>query len=269
MSLHRNPQAGFETRLRHIAAAGVELPPEIDQLRQRLRDFQRATEGHPIRGRLAQAVITADRTADRELLWAAALAELAAGPPAVADLREHVRLAVNQAIGAAYAQVAQPVYLGLAAEFNAAADKLAAAMGVVDVELPAEAAITLPAKAQQAWKDAAAAVAELNRLAQPLRDAAVLAGIGPEAADAALALMVDPGEVDPGELWHAWDTDERDTKAARAARNGHPFTPAQPPTRSRCGRWAAVLALGATVRACPPNEYRDYPRPRTSQYANA
>lgn len=260
MPLHRSPQAGFETRLRHITAAGVELPPEIDQLRQRLKDFQRDTSGNAIRDRLAQAVITADPGADRDLLWAAALAEASASPPLIADLREAVRVKVNAAIRNAYSEVADQVYLTLAAEFDNAAQTLTTAASAVDVELPADAAIALPAKQQQAWKDAGAAVAELNRLATPLKAAAVMAGVCEDTADHDLALMVNPGEADRRQLWDAWEIELRETKAARAAANNSPFNSA-PVTRTRCGRWGAVLGVGALVRACPPEEFREYRRP--------
>jgi hypothetical protein len=258
--LHRDPQANFELHLRRIASAAVELPPAIDQLRERLKAFQRDTSGSAMRDRLAQAVITADPDADLDLLWSAALAESAAPPPLVADLRDHVRLHTNRAIRAAYAEVAQPTYLALAQQFDTAAQALTAAAADADPELSAEQAITLPAKQQSAWKQAAAAVADLNRLAQPLKSAAVLGGICQDTKEADLPLMVDPREANRRTLWDAWEIELAEDKAERAAKNGSPFTTGQL-VRSRCGRWGAVLKAGAAIRACPPDSFTDYRRP--------
>jgi hypothetical protein len=260
MTLHRNPQTNFELHVRRITSAGVELPPTIDQLRGRLKDFQRESGGHAMRDRLAAAVITADPETDRDLLWAAALAEASANPPLVADLREAVRLQVNRAIRATYSEVAVPTYLALSEQFNTAAQAFTAAAAVVDVELPAAAAINLPTKEQQAWKNAAAAVADLNRLTGPLKSAAVLAGICEETADADLALMVDPAAANRRQLWDAWEIEQTEAKAERAAANQSPFTTAQV-VRSRCGRWSAVLTAGAILRACPPDAWTEYRRP--------
>jgi hypothetical protein len=258
--LHRDPQAGFEIHLRRIASAAVDLPQAIDQLRERLQSFQRDTSGHAIRDRLAQAVITADPAADRDLLWAAALAEASANPALVADLREAVRLQVNRAIRAAYAEVGAPTYLALAAQFDAAAQAFTNAAAEADPELHAEQAIALPAKQQQAWKQAAAAVCDLNRLAPPLKSAAVLGGICPDTKEADLVLMVDPREANRRTLWAAWEIELAEDQAERATKNGSPFTTGQL-ARSRCGRWGAVLKAGAAIRACPPDAFTEYGRP--------
>ncbi len=261
MSISRDPQAGWETRLRHVTAAGVELPPAIDQLRQRLKAFQRMTEGNAMRERLAEAVISDDPEADRELLWACTLAEASANPPLVADLRDFVRLRINRQIRATYDAVAAPTYRAIAAQFDKAAQALTTAAAVVDVEATAEAVVGGTDKARKAWQDAAAAVAELNRLAQPLKAAAVLAQVCDDDADNDLALCCDPGDAHRRHVWAAWETELRQAQAERTARNGGPFTLAPPPAPSRTGRWGALLALGVTLRACPPDAFTPYRRP--------
>lgn len=260
MALTRNPQVGFETRLRHIRTAGVDLPPEIDALRQRLKDFER-TSGTPMRARLADAVTAGDPRADLSLLRAAALAEAAADPAALADIGEAVRLRINREIRAKYSVVALSVYGQLAARFDTAASKLAAAAAAVDVELDAAAAVAAPEKARKAWLDAEHAAAELNRLLTPLKAAAVLAEICDDTAENDLPLCVDPGQLHRRRVWEAWETDEREAAAARAARSDTAFTVDRTAAVSRTGRWGALLRIDATIRACPPEAFTPYRRP--------
>lgn len=259
-NLARNPQAQFEARIRHVAAAGIELPPDIDQLRQRLKDFHRGSGSTPMRDRLAEAIITADPTADMPLLWAAALAESNAATGIVAELHDGIRLQINRAIRACYAEVALPTYLAIAAKFDTAAQALTAAAAVVDVEAPADVAIAYPTKQQQAWRDAAVAVADLHRLIPALKAAAVLAEVCDDDPDHDLPLAVDPADLPRREVWHAWDTDHRDDQTQRRAKNAGALTVAEV-TRSRTGRWGALLRLGATLRACPPEVFTPYRRP--------
>lgn len=261
MSLHRNPQAGFETRLRHVASAGIALPSEMEQLRERLKAFQRATDGNPMRKRLAAAVVADDPAADLELWWAAALAEAAANPPLIADLREYVRLHTNRRIREVYAEVAEPTYLAIGAQFDKAAASLTAAAALVDIEAPAEAVVDANDKQRKAWKDAATAATQLGRLLPSLKAAAVLAEVCDDDAESDLPLCVDPGELHRREVWSAWETELREAQAERTAANNLPFTKPEPLTRSRTGRWGALLRLGATLRACPPDAFTPYRRP--------
>lgn len=258
MALHRDFQAGFEQRLRLVTAAGVTLPDEIGVLRERLRAFQ-DTSGAGVRDRLAQAVIDGDTT-DRDLMYAAALAEIAASPPAVADLREVVRVQVNRAIRAAYAEVAVPTYRAIAAEFDKAAEKLHTAAAAVDIELDPAVVIDAPDKQRQAWRSAGSACGDLARLAPSLWAAAVLAG-SPDSAEAEVFVMVDPGDAHRREVWAAWEIEQTEAKAARAAASGSIFT-TNTVTRSRCGRWGALVRTGATIRACPPDQFTEYRKPR-------
>jgi hypothetical protein len=261
VSLSRDPQIGFETRLRHVAGAGISLPPEIEQLRERLKAFQRASDGNPMRDRLAAAIVTDDPEADRELLWACALAEASASPPLIADLRDFVRLRINRRIREVYSDIAGPTYVAIGAQFDKAAATLTNAATLVDTEAPAEAVVDANDKQRRAWKDAATAAAELGRLLLPLKAAAVLAGICDDDADNDLPLCIDPGELHRREVWSAWETEQREAKAERTAANSLPFTTNQPAARSRTGRWGALIRLGATVRACPPDSFAPYRRP--------
>jgi hypothetical protein len=261
MALGRDPQIGWETRLRHVASAGIELPPAIDQLRQRLKSFQRMTDANAMRERLAEAVIADDPEDDRELLWAVSLAEATANPPLVADLRDFVRLRVNRQIRSVYAESALPTYSAIAAKFDKAAQALTTAAALVNIEATAEAVVGGTDKTRKAWQDAATAAAELNRLTQSLKAAAVLASLCDDDADNDLPLCCDPGEAHRREVWHAWETPLREAQAERDARNNGPFTIGQPAAPSRTGRWGALLALGVTLRASPPDAFTPYRRP--------
>lgn len=262
MGIHRDPKAGFDTRLRHITTAGVDLPAEVTELRARLKDFQRRDGGHAMRDRFADALIGADPEADIDLLWACALAEVAVTPALLAELRDAVHLRMHRAIRAAYAPHAVTIYESVAAKFDAAATRLTAAVAVVDVEAPAADLIDGTDKQRKAWKDAAVATAELNRLLVGLKAAAVLAEVCDDTADNLLPLTVHTGELHRRDIWAAWELDEHEAAAAKAARSDTAFTVPRDVTVSRTGRWGALLRLGAKVRACPPDSFAPYRRPK-------
>lgn len=252
--LHRDTERGFEQRLKHVAAA-VDLPADIVALRDRAKAFNRAPD-RPILDRLVRALID-DTDADIDLLWAAALAETVG---AHNDLREAVRTAMNREARILYADHAATIYGAIAAQFDTAAGKLTACHDAVDVEAPAETAVDMPEKSRKLWREAQTHAAELGRLLVSLKAAAVLAGVCGDHAENDLALAVDPTDLDRRALWAAWDTETREAVAQRSLAAGAVFTTA-PATRSRCGRWSAVLRLGAQLRACPPDEFPDYRRP--------
>lgn len=260
MALHRNPQVPFETRLRVVSAAGVPLPVELIELRDRAKDFQRISAPTAMRQKLAAAIVADDHT-DRDLLLAAALAESTATPRQLAELREYVRLEINREIRRIYAGVATDIYVAVAAKFNARAESLTAAAKAVDVELPADAAIGLDTKLQKLWVSAAEDATALTKLLPAIHSAAVLAEVCDAGADCVLPLTVDTGELHRRRVWDAWETEGREADAERAAKSSTPFSVPRDVTRSRTGRWGALLRLGATIRACPPDSFTPYRRP--------
>lgn len=260
MALHRDPGRRFDQALRYIASV-AELPPEIVTLRTRLSEFT-GRAGTPIADRLAAAVVDGDTSADVDLLWSAGLAETASSPALRNELLTAVHDRVRAAIRNRYADHAVRIYETVAATFNAAADAFTAAAATVDPELPAEEIVDLPDKERKAWRAAADRADKMRRLVEPLHAAAVLAGICGSDADAALPLTVDADGLECAQVWAAWQIEDRQAKAQRAAAAHQPFTTDITATRSRCGRWSALLALGARIRACPADGFTDCPRKR-------
>lgn len=260
MSLYRDTSRAFDQRLRLVSAA-TELPPEIDALRVRMTEFTRHA-GRPVIDKLAQAVIDGT-TDDLDIMWACALAETAQTAPQHNDVVTAVRNRIHNRIREVYAAQAIPTYQAIAAKFDATAAKLTAAQALVDVEADAEAVIDRPEKERKGWREAAGHAAELSRLLPSLKAAAVLAAICEDAPDHDLPLAVecDP-ELHRRHLWAAWEIETTEAKAARTAANNSPFTTYEPVTHSRCGRWGAVLKLGAEIRAAKPDEFTEYRRPR-------
>lgn len=255
MSLFRDSSVAFDQRLRAVATV-VELPPELAALKDRLAHWQR-NPGINALDRLADAVIAGD-PADG-VMFAAALAETASTPPTHNAVVTGVRTRVQAAIRAEYRRHAHDIYGKVAALFDEQAAAFTAA-AIVDPEAPAEAVLDLPAKAQAAWKSAGTISADLTSLVNPLAAAARLADIAHD-DDHVLPLTVDATGVDDlRRLWTAWDVETAQTIAERRAANGSPFTESTP-TRSRCGRWSALLDAGATLRACPPEDFQPIPRP--------
>lgn len=246
MALHRDRQAGFETRIRHITAAGIQLPPEVETLRDRLRSFQQYP-ATGMREALAAAVAEGD-TDSIPSLYAGALAEEAASPPMKAAVAEAVRAHINRAIRDAYGKMAEQAYRTLADEFDTAATRFTTAAKVCDPEADPAVVIAQSDKIRTAWQAAGAAVEELNRLLRPLHDAAVLAGVCGDDAEEQLRLVVDGQGCDPAALREAWTVEEREAKSRRARQSGSVFTTGDTPP-SRTGRWGAVLSTGAQLRA--------------------
>lgn len=262
MALHRNPQRRFDQALRLISGV-AELPPEIVTLRGRLSDFTVRT-GTPMADRLAAAVLDADTDADTDLLWSASLAEAASTPASHNDLLNTIRSRVHAQIREHYAAHAIAVYESVGEKFTAAAEAFTAAAATVDPETPAELIIDATDRIRKAWRSAEIHAAELHRLLEPLLAAAVLAKICGDDADALLPLTVDTDGLHRREVWSAWETEQREDQEMRAVA-AHSIFATDAPTRSRCGRWSALLALGAKLRACPADAFTEYRRPRPMQ----
>jgi hypothetical protein len=259
MGLHRDPAEHFDKALRLISSV-AELPPDIVVLRTRLAEFT-GRAGTPMIDRIAAAVVDADDSADVDLLWSAGLAEVASNEQLRNHLLSSVRNRVHSAIRSRYAAHAIPVYEGIAALFNDAAQKFSQAATIVDPELVADAIVDGADKERAAWRSAANSADEMRRLIEPLHFAAMLAGICGSDRDELLALTVDAAGLHRRAVWQAWQIEDAEAKARRAADSHSAFTTGIGPTRSRCGRWSALHKLGATIRACPADEYADYPRP--------
>lgn len=257
MALHRDPGRRFDQALRAIETV-TELPPDVVALRGRLAAFT-GRVGSPMTDRLAAAVVNGD-TADTGQLWALAVAEAQTTPPVHNDLLQSIRRRVHAAIRERYADHAADVYQAIAGQFDAAAQGFTDAAAVCDPELDADAVIDGSDAKRRAWRAAEDHAAAMSRLLEPLHAAAMLAGVCGTDPDLLLVLTVDTEGLEPDALWPAWDTEARECRAARTAASHSAFTTADSARRSRCGRWSALHAVGARLRAHPATAVTAYPR---------
>ncbi len=257
----------FNRRIRALRAY-VALPDEYTVMADRLKAFEATGNATPCRDALV-AAITAGET-DTATLAALAIAEAS---PHRRDVFTTVYADLHTATRAAYKPYAPAKYQEVADQFDAAAAAFAKAANVFDPEAAPDTAIEASAAEQKAWKAAATAAAQLDRLTAPLQAAAQLAGVAGEenpaahhgayyydritTKDALLALCVDPGGHDRQQLWDAWDAVERQSHVANQAAQGYTV---DVPNQRRCGRWSALREAGATIRAAALDAYQPYGR---------
>lgn len=252
MPLHRNPADRFDANLRIITRAGIEPPADIAALRERLDTFRRAAFTTAALDRVVDGIVTGTDT-DLPVAWAAACAEFAITDSKKNELVNAVRSRVNAAIRDRYAAVAEVNYRTVADRFNTAAEAFTSAAAVCDPNQPAEAVVAASDRIRKAWQASADHAAELTKVLPVLKAAAELAGIcGPD-PDAAIDLAVDANGLSRDQITHAWDTPDREAAEARSHASGLPFT-TPPPTSTRGGRWTALHAAGAVIRAVPISE---------------
>lgn len=250
MALTRRPDERFRINLRILAGAGINPPPEVAALRQRLEDFQRQAHDTAVVDQLTAHLI--DGTdADVAALWAAACAEHGTPGPAKQELMLAIREKVNRAARDAYTPVAATNY-GIAAErFNDAAQAFTDAATICDPNTPADQVVAASEKIRKAWSAGATRAAELDKLLPVLRAAAELAGLVGADPDDVVDLAVDANGLPREQVLAAWTIEDREAVAQRQANDGFSRAPV---THTRCGRWAALLAAGATLRAQPANQ---------------
>lgn len=254
MALTREPDARFAVNLRIVTRAGIEPPPAIAELRERLDDFQRQAFISRVRDRVVDGIINNNPADDVPLLFAAACAETHIPDEVKNELMLAVREKVNAACRAAYADVAVQNYQEIARRFDDAAQAFVTAAEVCDPRCAAEDVVGASEKVRRAYVQTGACAAELTQLMPVLRAAAELAGIISADPDDIITLTVDPGDLSRETLVNAWDIAEREARIESQRASGY-TTPE--PTHTRGGRWTALWALypaGCRIRALPINE---------------
>jgi hypothetical protein len=159
--------------------------------------------------------------------------------------------AIEKRLVELYRPHAKTNYGKAAARFNDAAQAFTNAAHITDPEQAAADVITGDTEAREAWIAAEQFAAQLDAAVPILTVAAELAGAHIDnETGTLLTSCVDPTDQHRRELWEAW-----------TAQDG------------RCGRWAALVALGARIRAAAdladitphrqpqPIEYRTVPEP--------
>ena len=246
MALFREPARDLAVQLRMVKSAGVELPPDLEQIRTRLEDFTR-TAGATITQRLIDAITSGADAATIDDLWAA---HVAVNPGNPGELITQLKNTVSQRILDDYrTQCGAANYAKVADTFTTTAKDFTDCYNAIDVEADPATLLDADAKARKSWQQAALFAAELTRLITPLKSAAELAG----ARDIdVLALCVDTGGCDPKAIRDAWDTEERERVAHNQVAAGTVFTITA--TTTRCGRWTNLLRAGARIRAAALDE---------------
>jgi hypothetical protein len=235
-----------------VANAGVPAPADWTALSDRLDAFVALDTTYA--DTLAAAVVNPTKTTDLPMLRALAVAEQSAGPQVLATINATVIAAIEAAMAQAIAPVAADNYRKVAGQFNTAAAAFDAAAQAADPEADARDMVTADDTARQAWLAAEVSAATLNALMPPLLAAAQLTGLRIDLADermneawwtavidpaAVFGLTVDAGELHRRRVWDAFDTDS-----------------------GRTGRWGALVAAGARIRAAALEDYAPYRRPR-------
>lgn len=217
---------------------GVVGPPgEWAELRQRFDGFAGMTG--TAADRLTAAVIAGDTDVFELRTLALAEAAAAAQPTAMAKVTNTVKAAVGERLQHIYQQHAEGIYDKIADTFDATARKFIAAADQVDPEAAADEVVGANTKVRNAWSEAPALAAELDRLLPALVASARLCGMSGHDALLPLPLTVSTEGHHRRVVWTAWDSD------------------------GRCGRWSAIVASGVQLRAArDPQSVQDYRRPK-------
>jgi len=192
-----------------------------------------------LEGNIFAAITTGDPGRVEAAMTAAAVATIARS-----KIRERVARGILPALRSAYASSAGDNFRIVAERYDEAAGRLTACASATDVTAEAERIVALDAKSRAAWMDSAVIAAELDALLAALVNAANLAGIqttdrsGARLTGSLIALACDPAGAHRRRTYEAW------------ASSG------------RCGRWSALLALGATLRAADLAAFEPYREPR-------
>lgn len=227
-----DPITDFFTNIDAVTAAGIKLPPEFTELRERLRRF--TVLETPCRDRLRAELINPSTDADLDLLRAAAMIETEVQAHKLNGAARHWIAERLREINSA---VAAENYGLLAKRFDKLAADFTTATKTVDVEADPGTLISAPERQRKTWIEAELLAQGLTEAMPALQAAALLAGVTDVRGTDVLALVADPGDELTGrQVWTAWYS------------NG------------RCGRWSALVAAGVTLRAAKLDEYSRYTR---------
>jgi hypothetical protein len=238
----------FQTHLRRVetlAAAGIPAPKQWTELRQRF-DAYRHLEA-PACERLINVILAPAKTSDITTWHAQALAEqIGKDMPGIqARVDQRVAAAVEARLLELYRPHAETNYGKAAARFNDAAAAFTDTATAVDIDTTdANTVAAMPDDQRAAWSAAEQLCARLDAAVPTLTVAAELAGVTVDnETGSLLAMCVDTAGMRKRELWRAWDTKD-----------------------GRCGRFGALVKLGAIIRAANLENIAPYERPRDVQY---
>jgi hypothetical protein len=226
-------------RVKTLTDAGIAPPKSWLELRDRFDRFR----AMPLSAaqRVIDALTRPTRSDDVPMLYAHVLAETAL-PHFQAIVDNTVAAAIETKLRELYAPAAQGIYAKAAERFNQAAQAFTDAAAATDTATTDAGAVAAMTDEQtQAWADAPTLAVQLGNALPILTTAAELAGktVNPDDGGT-LALCIDTAGADKRRLWAAWETET-----------------------GRCGRFGALYAAGAKIRACPDlDTFAPYVRPK-------
>ena len=242
-----------------VANAGIPAPAAWTELSDRLDAY--LTMDNNYADALAAAVVNPTKTTDLALLRALAAAEQSAGitslnhsPQVLATINGTVVAAIETAMAEAIAPVAADTYRRVAELFNTAAAAFTTAAQAANPERSARDMVAADKESQNHWLAAEVNAAKLTELIPALLAAAQLTGLRIDMADerineawwsavidpaAIFGLTVDAGTLHRRRVWDAFNTEG-----------------------GRCGRWSALVAAGARIRAVALADYQPYRQPK-------
>jgi hypothetical protein len=235
-----------------LAEANIPPPQRWAEIAERWA--QVSTLHRPMLDRLTTWVVD-DGPGDLPALYACAVAEIG-GDTLIsgsgADVLTHVRDAVHAELCAIYADgAATKAYSAASKRFGASVGELVAAATKVNLDANADAVVGLDGAARDAWADAPQLRAECDNALQVLVAAATVCpgfAFDDDQSSIEIPLVVkNLGELAQAQcvsrpLWVAWET-----------------------TGQRCGRWQAVLTVGAKLGAAARPTIEAYRRPARMQ----
>lgn len=225
----------LDTHTQAVDSLGIAPPDEWLDLRIRFDAF--ASRQPTAVQRLTDAFLDGDDVDD---IYPLAIAEVAAMPPHHAQVVATLKAAVLTRLRTIYEPHALANYKTVAAQFDSAATKFTNAVVTVDCEQPAAQLINAPEKLRKAWSDSEQLACRLSALMTTLQAAAALAGVSCPRSEEMITLCVDTIGLHRRRVWEAWEA-----------------------TGTRTGRWGALVALGARVRAHNLNDgFEPYAQPK-------
>ncbi len=220
-----------------IVEAGGTVTDEYKRLRGRAAEYFELRSDAITE--LAEAVVSDQPMHEIITLRGLAIADQASTSAHQATVWNQVAAVLNQRMRAEYGKTAEANYNHFRDRFNDAAAAFTAAHNVTPFGTNPAQLVTAPEKARKAWADGQTAAATLNDTMPLLVLAAQLAGARIHAPNTPIGLVADVTGLHRRRVWEAFEEG-----------------------------WAALLDLGATLRAPDLEDFQDYRAPKPIEYRN-
>lgn len=246
--MFNNPQLDISSHLNavdHMLKIGGKVSDDYKRTRANYEAFSSATprSEEDALTALSESVASAPKGADFAALRLTALVELTAGDANRGRLESGLAAYILVALRNAYTATAASNYEHVAKAYSKAAKAITDAHNTVDMDGPTEAMLGAGKAETDAYLSAPLLVSRIEGALSDLVVAAALLGLEQtNTENGRIGLSVSTGTATPRQVWSAWQT-----------------------TNGRTGRWGALLATGAVLRAADPAEYEPLSPERTER----